>query len=205
MRTPAAFVRGAERTAVATVLYIVLLVVLVRAHGRLAVRLPTRAERQLKKMSPGTASSIVVASRATYLLRVLITFATILIAVLLAYSWLTFVLRSFPYTRPWGESLRGFLLGRFELLALKIVEAVPALFTAIIILLTVRLVVKASNLLFEAAAQGRVVLPWVYQETAQPTRRLIATIIWLVGFANRLPHLRAAIRKHSRVSACSSA
>ena len=205
MRTPAAFVRGAERTAVATVLFIVLLVVLVRVHGRLAVRLPTRAEQQLQKMSPGTASSIVVASRATYLLRVLVTFATILIALLLAYSWLTFVLRSFPYTRPWGESLRGFLLGRFELLALKIVQAVPALFTAIIILLTARLVVKASNLLFEAAEQGRVVLPWVYQETAQPTRRLSRRSSGSSDSSSRIHISRAAIRKHSRVSACSSA
>ncbi len=189
MRTPAAFVRGAERTAVATVLFVVLLVVLVRGHGRLAARLPSRAEQKLQKMSPGTASSIVVASRATYLLRVLVTFATILIALLLAYSWLTFVLRSFPYTRPWGESLRGFLLGRFELLALKVVHSLPALFTALIVLLTARLVVKASNLLFEAAEQGRVVLPWVYPETAQPTRRLVATLLWLVGFVVAYPYL----------------
>jgi small-conductance mechanosensitive channel len=189
MRTPAALVRGAERTAVATLVFVVLLVVLVRGHRRLAARLPTRAEQQLQKMSPGTASSIVVASRATYLLGVLVTFATILTALLLAYVWLTFVLRSFPYTRPWGETLRGFLIGRFELLALKFVHALPALFTAFIVLLAARLVVKASNLLFEAAEQGRVTIPGVYAETAQPTRRLVATLLWLVGFVVAYPYL----------------
>jgi len=120
---------------------------------------------------------------------VLVTFAAILIVLLLAYTWLTFVLRSFPYTRPWGEVLRAFLLGRFELLALKFVHALPGLFTGLIILLTTRLAVKASNLLFQSAEQGRVTLPWVYPETVPPTRRIVATLLWLVGFVVAYPYL----------------
>src|SRR4029453_14855516 len=132
---------------------------------------------------------IVVASRATYLLRLLVTLVAVLPVLFLAYAWLTFVLRSFPYTRPWGESLRAFLIGRFELLALKFVHALPQLFTALVILLTARLVVKASNLLFEAAEQGPGTVPGVYPETAQPTRRLMATLLWLIGFVVAYPYL----------------
>jgi small-conductance mechanosensitive channel len=189
MHTPAAIVRGAERSVVATVLFLLLAFVVLRVHRRLAVNLPSRAEQQLQKMSPGAASTIVVASRATYLLRLLVTLVAVLTVLFLAYAWLTFVLRSFPYTRPWGESLRAFLIGRFELLALKFVHALPQLFTALVILLTARLVVKASNLLFEAAEQGRASIPWVHPETAQPTRRLIATLLWLVGFVVAYPYL----------------
>ena len=35
--------------------------------------------------------------------------ASILILLIFGYVWLGFVLRLFPYTRPWGDSLRGFL------------------------------------------------------------------------------------------------
>ena len=42
---------------------------------------------------------------------------------------LTFVLRRFPFTRPWGESMIGFLLTTVEDLGLGIVRAIPGLFT----------------------------------------------------------------------------
>jgi small-conductance mechanosensitive channel len=189
MQSATAFVRSAERSAFATVLFIVLVFVVVRIHRRLAAYLPTRAEKELQRRSTGTATSIVVASRATHALRLLVTLFAVLIVLFLAYNWMTFVLRSFPFTRPWGESLRAFLTGRIEMLTLKFVTALPQLFTALLILLTARFVVKASNLLFEASERGRVNIPWVYPETAQPTRRLVASLLWLMGFVVAYPYL----------------
>ena len=189
MRSTSSFVRSAERSTVATVLFVVLVFVAIRVHRRLAAILPTRAEEHLQRKSAGTATSLVVASRATHALRLIVTMIAILVIVFLAYNWLTFVLRSFPFTRPWGESLRAFLTARLELLALKFVHALPQLFTAFLILLAARFVVKASNLLFEASERGGVTIPWVYPETAQPTRRLVATLLWLVGFVVAYPYL----------------
>src|SRR5262245_50857352 len=189
MRSKSSLLRSAERSTAVTVLFIFLVFVVVRLHRRLAAYLPTRAEQSLQRRSTGTATNIVVASRATHALRLLVTLISILVVVFLAYNWLTFVLRSFPFTRPWGESLRAFLTGRIELLAMKFVNALPQLFTAILILLTARLVVKASNLLFEASERGAVAIPWVYPETAQPTRRLVATLLWLFGFVVAYPYL----------------
>jgi small-conductance mechanosensitive channel len=189
MRSATSFVRSAERSTVATVLFIVLVFVVVKLHRRLAAYLPSRAEQHLRRTSAGTATNIVVASRATNALRLLVTLIAILAIVFLAYNWLTFVLRSFPFTRPWGESLRAFLTSRIELLALKFVQALPQLFTAVLILLAARFVVKASNFLFDASERGQVAIPWVYPETAQPTRRLVATLIWLMGFVVAYPYL----------------
>ena len=45
------------------------------------------------------------------------------------YATVGFVLRRFPYTRPWGESMRGFLLTTAENLGLGIANAIPGLFT----------------------------------------------------------------------------
>jgi small-conductance mechanosensitive channel len=189
MRSATSFMRSAERSTAATVLFIVLVFVVVRLHRRLAAYLPSRAEQHLQRRSTGTATNLVVASRATNALRLLVTLIAILAIVFLAYTWLTFVLRSFPFTRPWGESLRTFLTSRIEMLALKFVGALPQLFTAVLILLAARFVVKASNLLFDASERGQVAIPWVYPETAQPTRRLVATLLWLTGFVVAYPYL----------------
>jgi small-conductance mechanosensitive channel len=189
MRSKSSLLRSAERSAAATLLFIVLVFAIVRAHRRLAAYLPIRAERTLQRRSAGTATNLVVASRATHTLRLLVTLAAVFTILFLAYNWLTFVLRSFPFTRPWGESLRAFLTGQIEMLALKFVNALPHLFTAFLIFLIARVVVRASNMLFEASENGRVTIPWVYPETAQPTRRLVATLLWLMGFVVAYPYL----------------
>jgi small-conductance mechanosensitive channel len=189
MRSKSSLLRSAERAAAATLLFIVLVFAIVRAHRRLAAYLPIRAERTLQRRSAGTATNLVVASRATHTLRLLVTLAAVFTILFLAYNWLTFVLRSFPFTRPWGESLRAFLTGQIEMLALKFVNALPHLFTAFLIFLIARVVVRASNMLFEASENGRVTIPWVYPETAQPTRRLVATLLWLMGFVVAYPYL----------------
>ena len=41
---------------------------------------------------------------------------TIVLQLVVLYSLITFVLQQFPYTRPWGESLSGFLLRTVETL-----------------------------------------------------------------------------------------
>src|SRR5262249_37676415 len=51
----------------------------------------------------------------------------------LAYEWLTFLLRQFPYTRPWGEALRGLLIATFAKLGESALAAVPGLLTVVII------------------------------------------------------------------------
>ena len=90
-----------------------------RLHRKMVVLLPRGAERRLQRMSAGDA--LVKASRAPDVLRHAVTAVFVGLSLFLAYSWLTFVLRRFPYTRPWGESLRAFLLDRITFVGLKIV------------------------------------------------------------------------------------
>ena len=82
------------------------------------------------------------------------TLVSVMVGLLFAYAWLTFVLRRFPYTRPWGESLREVLLGRAGQLAGGMVDAIPNLFTVLLIVLVARFAIRLSNLVFEAAEHG---------------------------------------------------
>ena len=89
-----------------------------------------------------------------------------MLSLVLSYFWLTFVLRRFPYTRPWGESLREFLLTRLATMGLAIVGSIPDLFTVAVIVVITRFAVRFACALFDAAEQERLTLPGVYPETA---------------------------------------
>ena len=83
------------------------------------------------------------------------------------YGIVTFVLRRFPYTRPWGESMRGFLLTTVGNLGLGVVNAIPGLFTAAVIFLITRFLVRLLRLWFDAVERGRIHIRWIYPETAR--------------------------------------
>ncbi|HEU4935949.1 MAG TPA: mechanosensitive ion channel domain-containing protein [Vicinamibacterales bacterium] len=188
MRTPARILVGVERSVGATLLFAVLMMFVFRIYRILAVRLPTRAEQQVFKMA-GETARLITASRVTDLLRHVVTVLAFAMGVLLTYNWLAFVFRSFPYTRPWGESLRAFLIGRFTFFGEKIVQAIPDLFTAVLILVITRFFVRISNSFFLAAERAAIDVPWLHQDIAQPTRRIVATMLWLGGIVVAYPYL----------------
>jgi small-conductance mechanosensitive channel len=166
----------------------VLLWFLRRAYGGLVVRLMRDTERRLQKLSAGDVQ-IVKASRAADLTKhaVRVVFAGAVL--FLIYNWLTFVLRRFPYTRPWGESLRAFLTDQISTLGLNIAEAVPGLFTVLLIVLITRFAVGLTRAIFQAAEDGRIMLPYVYPETAQTSRRIFTALLWLLGIVVAYPYL----------------
>jgi small-conductance mechanosensitive channel len=108
---------------------------------------------------------------------------------LVLYGTLTFVLRRFPYTRPWGESLRGFLVETVATLGLGMLRSLPGLFTVVLILVITRFAVRILGLWFHAVETGRVTARWIYPETAQPTRRLATALLWLFGAVVAYPYL----------------
>ena len=58
-----------------------------------------------------------------------------------------------------------------------------------IIALVTRFVIRIVQLLFAAFEEGRVQLPWVYPETATPTRKLLTAGLWLFAVVVAYPYL----------------
>ena len=188
LRSPARVAWGALQALIATVVFVPLLWTIVRTHRVLVVRVPETAEQQLQKIS-ASHLQLVRASHAPEILRHAVTAAAVIAGLALSYVWLTFVLRRFPYTRPWGESLREFLLARLVALGLAVVHSLPDLFTVLVIVLITRFAVRLTYLVFDAVEQERLTLPAVYPETAQPTRRLVTTLMWLLALIASYPYL----------------
>ena len=188
LRTPARLAIAVAQTLVATILFGLLLTLLWRGDRVFAERLPANVENKLERISAGD-RQLVKASGAADILRRLIHLAAFILSVVLSYFWLTFVLRRFPYTRPWGESLRDFLLTRLGAIGLGIIESIPGLFTVAVIVLITRFVAKFLDAFFEAVEKERLQLPLIYPETAPPTRRIVKALVWLFALAVSYPYL----------------
>ena len=165
-----------------------LLWALVRAHRRFAGRLVEVAEEKLAQTGLTDVASL-RASRVLEFQRGLLRAVTVGAGMVVVYSTFTFVLRRFPYTRPWGESMRGFLFTTVEDLALGVVNAIPGLFTVALIVLIMRFILRLLGIWFNAVEAGRTRVQWLYPETAQTTRRLVTALMWLFTIVVAYPYL----------------
>jgi small-conductance mechanosensitive channel len=155
-------------------------------------RLTQRAHAVLSRTQNASPSGSVLAtytegikSTSTWLLSAL-TWATALVVLDL---WATFSLRQFAYTRPWGERATDWLLEVAQQFSLGIFRAIPGLLTAILIFALARMVSRAGSLLLDKAEKGEIQLSWLDRDTAEPTRRLGAVVVWLFALAMAYPYL----------------
>jgi small-conductance mechanosensitive channel len=186
LRMPWRIASSAGWALLATVALVLLLRLLIRGHRWTVARLTRAADRQLERLPGG---EVVRASHVLGFLRSLLTMAFVAVGIVVGYSWLSYVLQRFPYTRPWGEVLRGYLFERLGQFVQSMLAAVPDLFTVVLIVVVTRFVVKLDGLLFEAVERERASLPWVHADTAQITRRLTTALLWLFALALAYPYL----------------
>jgi small-conductance mechanosensitive channel len=106
-----------------------------------------------------------------------------------AYEWLSFVLAGFAYTRRWGELLNDFLWELAANIGSAVADALPGLFTALVIFYITRLVTQALDRFFARVGRGQIELQWLDAEVADPTRRIFKIVIWLFALAMAYPYL----------------
>jgi small-conductance mechanosensitive channel len=111
------------------------------------------------------------------------------LGLLVAELWLTFVLRQFAYTRPWGERSTTWLLEVADDFFGAIAEAVPGLTIAVLIFVLARITTRVMAAFLEKVALGETHLAWLDADTAMPTRRLVNVVIWLFALAMAYPYL----------------
>jgi small-conductance mechanosensitive channel len=179
---------GIIQAGLATVVFGGILWLLWKGRAFADRRLQNAAERRLQAMAVG-AGPVDQASRIIELLQRIVHMAVSILGLVVAYAWLTFAFRRFSYTRPWGELLRGFVLGQLWLAGSAMQRALPGLITVFVIVLLTRFVIRIARTLFEGAAEGRIRIPGVYRETAEPTRKLVTVVLWLFALAFAYPYL----------------
>ena len=189
VRMPGRLLSAFVRAAGATAILLLLLVSLRRVRRHLSQRLVAAAGAMFARSKVGSDPSLLRASRFSDAAHSGLRIVALGLALLAFDAWLTYVLQLFPYTRPWGERLGGFLLSTLTTLLWSALSALPDLFAAAIILLTVRFAVRLSGRFFDAIEHGRIELAGLSGPLAVPTRRLVTTLLWLFGVIVAYPYL----------------
>lgn len=117
---------------------------------------------------------------------------SVLLLLLLADLWFTFVLGQFAYTRPWAERSTQWLLGLAQQFALGVAGAVPGLVSAGAIFLIAHQLAQVLAHILRRVETGAVVVSWLDRDTAGPTRRVGTFVIWLFALAFAYPFLPGA-------------
>ena len=117
---------------------------------------------------------------------------SVTVATVVLYQWLSFMLRQFPYTRPWGEGLTAFLVGIAEKLGMGVLQSLPDLVIAIVIFLIARGVIGMFRPFFSRLAAGTTKGGWLDADTARPTQRLFSVAVSLFAVVMAYPYLPGA-------------
>jgi small-conductance mechanosensitive channel len=117
---------------------------------------------------------------------------TLLVLGVLSYEWLAYVLRQFPYTRPWGETLGNFLLDVVHEIVGGVLHALPNLFIALVIFLLAKAATSLLGPVFAHIEQGGGEAGWLNRDSAAPTRKLVNVGIWLFALVMAYPYLPGA-------------
>lgn len=118
----------------------------------------------------------------------LIRIAKWVLVMMAGYQWATYSLRQFPYSRPWGETLNSYLVDTIQGILSAIVSALPGLLVVFLIVLLTRFTSGMLKTFFARIESGEVIVPWMAQETAKPTRKLSQGLMWLFAFAMAYPY-----------------
>jgi small-conductance mechanosensitive channel len=190
-RTPRYLATAAGWVALATVIYLGLLRLLFlidRAIGRrIAVAAGARAEKVHVR-----GVSLFEAQQVRWIVRRVVALAAWALGLIASYAWLTFALKQFPYTRPWGEHMEGNLFAISGDIALAIVGAIPGLLIVVVIVVLARALIQLADLLFKRIKNGAVTLGSLDADTVVPTRRLFQIVVWAFAIAIAYPYLPGA-------------
>jgi small-conductance mechanosensitive channel len=107
----------------------------------------------------------------------------------IAYLWCTYAFAQFPLTTPWASKLADFVTSSFSTVVTGILNGVPTLFLAVLILTVTRLFAYTVKTLFDSVASGQVRVKGIYSDTADAMRRIAVVLVWIFGIAMAFPFL----------------
>lgn len=171
-----------------TALYAVLIWVAARGRRAMVGQLLAITDRHATKLHVG-GMALLQRDRITRLVGFALALVYRLLVLLMSVEWLSFVLRSFPFTRAWGESLNSYLLSLAMPVVTAALGAVPELLTALLIFYLAYLVTKALERFLSNVQNGEMQLHWLDADVVAPTERIAKVVVWLFALAMAYPYL----------------
>ncbi|WP_287129222.1 mechanosensitive ion channel family protein [Candidatus Cyanaurora vandensis] len=183
-RRPAALLFGLLSTALATLIALVAFWVLARLTATLHTKI--QASGLALRVQDYELLSI---ARVQTLLQALTRTAQLLLGFGMLYLYGTLVLSFFPNTRQLGSKIWANFYGALAAAASAGAAYLPNLLVIVLILIATYYIVRLSNALFAALAQGSLTIRGFYPEWARPTEKLVGFFAIALALAVILPFL----------------
>ncbi|MDH4131643.1 MAG: mechanosensitive ion channel family protein [Gemmatimonadota bacterium] len=190
-RSVRSIIRAAALSLVATVLLLLLLRGLSCGRAWLQARSESVQNEMLSVRFPRLAR-IIHPEGIARAIKAALHAATWFIGLTAAYLYLTFVLTSFPWTRPAGEALGSVLKRVLTEIGQGMRDGIPDLIAIIVISFLAVLLGRLLDRLFRAVALRNVTIPGFHPETAEPTRRIAKGLLWMFAVILMYPYLPAS-------------
>jgi small-conductance mechanosensitive channel len=187
-RTLQAVLRGTLRSAAATGVMLVLLLIVFRISRRLDRWYENRCmarieELKIKSFELGKAGGLRAA--VDTLRRVF----RLLVVLFIVLSWLNYVLGQFVWTRPLARGVAGLVLDPLRTIIEGFIGAIPNLVFLAILVVIFRYVLKLARLFFAGVQEGTVRLTGFDPDWAQPTLQIIRILIVAFGLVVAYPYI----------------
>ncbi|WP_158590392.1 mechanosensitive ion channel family protein [Noviherbaspirillum cavernae] len=183
---PKTWINGILLSIAATAAFLLAIWLIMRLKNHIRQALERRTLRSLDKYV--VRGIDVMAMTRIFIERITMLVLWVLLFVV-GYVWLAFVLRSFPYTAPWGDELAANVIHVIQNLAQGAIDSAPGILTVIVIFTITRMVVQLLNTFFRAVQDATLSVPFMHPDTAGATRLLVIILIWLFALALAYPHI----------------
>jgi len=175
-----------------TLLAIIAVFIIFRVAGRIHARaaktieagsttwVPTiRIQKQVLLSAAQTTAALLWLARALH----------IVLLALLLYVTLPIILSFFPWTRPYADRLFGYVITPFVQIWNAFTQYVPNLFTIAAIAVFTYFLLKVIRMVFDGIGRGNVALPGFFPEWAEPTYKLVRTMVFIFALIMVWPYL----------------
>ncbi len=178
--------RAVVKAGIATLVYGLLVIALVRLNKSLRHRVLVFERRLTEKLKQ---RGLQIMSYAVKALRWVLRVVFWLIVGSAAFEWVAYCLGCFPYTKPWGDDLQENLWNLVLRVGSTFVHAIPNLLVIAFILLITRGVIGLVRAFFRSIATGHITFAGMEQEAARATQRIITVVVWLFAVVMIYPYI----------------
>jgi len=179
-REPRVLLKSASQAGLATALFVAFVLGLVWVFRRSDAAVERRIKAKLQDLE-SVSRRLIQAEQLWRALRAGLRMIRIIVFLVAAYLYLSFVLSLFPWTRPFATRVFSLLLDPLSEMGRAVIASGPGLvFLAVLVVLT-RWLLRSIRLFFLSVEQGKVAISGFEPEWAVPTYKIIR--LFTVAFA----------------------
>jgi small-conductance mechanosensitive channel len=187
-RKPEQLLKNIIYTVIASLAFLIISFAVIKISGKLFPFI----RRLIESLTPGIQIGnveIISSSKISFFWLRILRIIRLFVLFLLLFNYTTFVLRLFPWTRVFGESILGYFSQSLELVLSSIGQYLPNAFIIAIIIFITYYLIRLIKPFFTAIERGNLVIPGFYTDWAKPTYNLLLLIIIALAAIVAFPYL----------------